>query len=117
MTGNDLSGDSYRPPSPRPIFWIRLSALTWIWLVTSLWILIRAAIGMTRIRPGIGKALLVLWFANTVMYVASVTALISRSDLFVVRCRRCFNIDSASLRDLASLQFSAYTTVFANPST
>jgi len=62
---------------------------------------------------------LVLWFANTVMYVASVTALIEPAggDLFVVRCRRCFNIDSASLRDLASLQCSAYTTVFTNPST
>jgi len=69
---------------------------------------------------------LVLWFANTVMYVASVTALISRSDdegdvgayrRGGVTSRRCFNIDSASLRDLASLQCSAYTTVFTNPST
>lgn len=31
-------------------------ALTWIWVATSVWILVRAAIGFTRIWPGFGKA-------------------------------------------------------------
>jgi MATE family multidrug resistance protein len=29
-------------------------ALTWIWLITALWITLRAALGMVRIWPGIG---------------------------------------------------------------
>jgi len=31
-------------------------ALTWIWAVTSIWILIRAILGFTRIWPGFGKS-------------------------------------------------------------
>ena len=32
------------------------NALTWIWLITGLWITIRATLGIIRIWPGIGKA-------------------------------------------------------------
>ena len=34
----------------------RPGALTWIWIITAIWIVIRAALGMLRIWPGIGNS-------------------------------------------------------------
>jgi hypothetical protein len=34
----------------------RPGTLTWIWVITAIWIVIRAAFGMLRIWPGIGNS-------------------------------------------------------------
>jgi MATE family multidrug resistance protein len=32
------------------------NALVWIWVITTIWIILRAGLGMARIWPGFGKA-------------------------------------------------------------